>query len=484
MNNRSISGLLLLTAVWFLSGCGDGTTLADGGMGGTGISYGTITEIGSIWVNGVKFDTTGAEVDIDGVTFTDNNGTSGGTELLPGMVVRVDGIINADGVSGTADSVSYRNSLEGPISAIDPAALTFTVLGQKVVVDNTTRFDNIAPADLGGLAVSDVVEVSGFITSGGDVYARYIEKTGSTDYELTGTVGTIVGPFSFTIGGLTIDTSGIGFDTALLTVDSSFVEVEGSSFGGGGELIATAVSVINVGLGVTDVDEAEVEGLVTEITTPLVGDVLEFILGAQPVVTDANTSYSGGLVADIQVGVHLEVEGSITGGVLTAEEIEFEDGIELEGDVATVGGSSLTLEGDLGSVTVEVNDTITEFSNVANLAGINVGDHLQIRARVNGGDVLATEIDWQGVVPPDSDVKLQGPVDVGGKGIDSITVLDVTVDTSSFDDPDDFIIEEDGVETTPGKATFYATLNEGDLVEFEGTWDGFTTTWDKVELDR
>lgn len=478
MNNRLISPLLLLAAVWALSGCGGTSSVADGGMGGTGMAYGTITEIGSIWVNGVEFDTTGAEVDIDGVSFTDNAGTSGGIELLPGMVVRVDGTINADGVSGTATRVSYKNSLEGPVSAKDTTALTLTVLGQTVVVDNTTRFDNILPADLSGIIVGDVVEVSGFITSNGNIYARYIEKTVSANYELTGMVTAIGGANSFTIGGLTISTLGIGFDTGVLTAGSSFVEVEGSSFGGGGELIASAVSVISAGLDTTDIDEAEVEGLVTAITAPLAGDVMEFTLGAQSVVTDANTNYSGGLATDIQVGVHLEVEGVISNGVLTAEEIEFEDGIELEGDVNIVGANTLTLKGFSG-ITVTVNDTVTQYGGNANsFADIAADEHLQIRVRKNGADLLATEIDEQSA---SSDVKLQGPVDSFVSNT-SITVLTHLAQTNAIADLD-FVVEEDGVETL-GEANFYATLQVGDLVELEGSWNGAIVVWESVELDR
>ena len=66
------------------------------GIGGSGYtSSGTITGFGSIYVNGVKFDTSSSTISID-----DSPGIE--DDLAIGMRVTVNGTLNADGVNGTA----------------------------------------------------------------------------------------------------------------------------------------------------------------------------------------------------------------------------------------------------------------------------------------------------------------------------------------------------------------------------------------------
>ena len=90
----------LLTAAFLVgvASCGGGTQLAGGGIGGTGISQGAITGFGSIFVNGVEFNTSGATIIKDGNTVTQN-------DLKIGMVVTVDGSIDTS-TSGSATTVT------------------------------------------------------------------------------------------------------------------------------------------------------------------------------------------------------------------------------------------------------------------------------------------------------------------------------------------------------------------------------------------
>ncbi|MBE9564781.1 MAG: hypothetical protein IMF17_06000, partial [Proteobacteria bacterium] len=103
------------------------------GIGGSGyISSGSITGFGSVFVNGVEFETDSAIFDVDG-----DSGTQ--ADLAIGMIVKVDGSINADGITGTATSIRFDDELQGPVSApagetniiydIDGVTGTFTVLG-------------------------------------------------------------------------------------------------------------------------------------------------------------------------------------------------------------------------------------------------------------------------------------------------------------------------------------------------------------------
>ena len=102
------------------------------------MSSGTITGFGSIFVNGVEWQTSGATITVD-----DNPGTE--SELKVGQVVTVRGTLNAAGTNGTADSVEFDNSVEGPIASIDLATGSFVVLGQTVLVSADTGFDDNVP---------------------------------------------------------------------------------------------------------------------------------------------------------------------------------------------------------------------------------------------------------------------------------------------------------------------------------------------------
>lgn len=103
------------------------------------VSTGTITGFGSVYVNGVKFETDSATFDVDGVSGTQD-------DLAIGMKVDVMGTINADGVTGTATSIDFDEELQGPVSDItvgDGQTRSFTVLGSTVIIDsNDTNFDD------------------------------------------------------------------------------------------------------------------------------------------------------------------------------------------------------------------------------------------------------------------------------------------------------------------------------------------------------
>ncbi|HRH78729.1 MAG TPA: hypothetical protein PK129_15390, partial [Cellvibrionaceae bacterium] len=68
---RNLSTLVASATLAVLAACGGGggssgtTPPPGGGTTASAISYGTITAFGSVWVNGIEYETTGAEVRID-----------------------------------------------------------------------------------------------------------------------------------------------------------------------------------------------------------------------------------------------------------------------------------------------------------------------------------------------------------------------------------------------------------------------------------
>ena len=232
---------LMLSAALVACGGGD-ETVAGIDARGTPVrvgvvSKGTITGFGSIIVNGIRFDTASASIDVDG-----NAGTQ--SDLKVGHVVVVRGTMNDDGTDAVADAVSFGDLVEGPISAIDTAAGTITVLGQLVVIDDDTSFDEeISPASIDGLNVNDTVEVSGFFLADGSISATRIErKTAGSEFEVTGHVSNLTAT-TFQINDLTVDFSAAQLDDfpAGSPENGQRVEAKGNNLGGSGELLATRV---------------------------------------------------------------------------------------------------------------------------------------------------------------------------------------------------------------------------------------------------
>jgi len=300
-----------------------------GGIGGSGIiSVGAITALGSVVVNGAEFDTSNAEIIVEGEIIgigddivLDN--------LDIGMVVTVEGTGNEDDENLVADRVIYNDNVEGPVQSITDVSETrkdIVVLGQTVVLNTVTVFKETTFEDI---AENDVVEVSGLSDYTGDIWATFLEKTEVDRFEVTGFVESLDDPVqeTFKINALTVDYSSA--DTSGLPggvpANGLLVEVEGTLNG-----LVMEADAIELGdeLEEEDADEIEVTGFVTDVAS-----AFEFTVGNQVVRTDADTEFVDGTADDIVLGQKLEAEGTLEDGILFAEEIEFwePDQIEVEG---------------------------------------------------------------------------------------------------------------------------------------------------------
>ena len=460
-----------------LTACGsDGapSVSASGSGSGSASASGTVTEFGSVFVNGKKFEAENVEVRRDGVTerCAINAVTTCG--LKKGMSVTVNGLFN--GNQHTASSVQQKDAVEGLVQSVAADGLSLIVMGQTVLIDNTTLIDDNIPGRniVNLVAGTDNVEVNGHIRPNGIIQATFIEKklVGVTP-EVRGFVNNHAsGSATFRIGTLTVNYSGA--DISDMPVpngnnwDGRFVEVKGSNFvSATTTLIATKVEPENQGLG-NAIDEFEVEGFVTQAGTPN-GSVIDFTLGTTPVRTTASTEFRGGTVDEIVVGAKLSAEGRFDGNTLIAKHVKFHESVRLEGDVATIGSNSFTITG-LPGVTVTVNRQ-TEFTNT-NLSSLSSGDHIRVRGRVNGTNaIVATRVDLRSA---DNDVDLQGPVQVVSDP--NLRILGVTVDTTG--------VEFEGIDDGPiSRASFFSAVKVGTLVKVQGRLVGGTVQWREAELE-
>src|SRR5512138_1152335 len=116
-------------AVVGLAACGGGgsssSTPAPAAQSTPVISSGAITGFGSVFVNGVRFDTSSASFTINGKA-----GTQG--DLRVGHVVTVHAHRDDSGHS-TADRIDFDDAVQGPVDSVDAAAGTLVVMGQTVL---------------------------------------------------------------------------------------------------------------------------------------------------------------------------------------------------------------------------------------------------------------------------------------------------------------------------------------------------------------
>lgn len=312
----SLLSSLLVALSFVLSSCGGGgLQLSEGGIGGTGITMGRISNLNGFTVNGVNFDVSTSLFSRDGKS---NN--TGVADFNIGEVVTVIGVVDDDGFSGVAESVSFVNTVEGPITLLETAT-KLEVLGQAVSTDVNTAFYNFN--SLADLQEGDIIEVSGFFDTDGLIQASSLKlQTESSEFEARGFIQNLdVSRQIFSINNLLVDFSKAEFEN--ITIDQLengiFIEAEGKTFENG-ILIAREIELeeddeIKPG---TDV---ELEGLVTRFAS-----IFDFDVNGQAVSTNEKTEFENDAQDALALNVKVEVKGRIDAqGVLVAEKVELEE---------------------------------------------------------------------------------------------------------------------------------------------------------------
>ena len=430
---------------------------------------GTITGFGSIYVNGIEYDTNGASYEVDDSSASDDSA------LAVGMVVKVQGSVNADGRTGSASSVSYDDELEGIVAdladdADDPSIKTFTVMKTTVRVDqNSTNFDGEDDASFSFDTImnGDNVEVSGEY-DGDILVASYIEKQDSLDddFEAKGTVTEYNDVDSFVLvlkNGNTLDVmlAGGAEIPSVGIANGQYVEIEGTipdPLAFPDAILATKVELEDDDhFGDDDDDEVEIKGILNydaETDTWSVRDVV--------IAFDDNTEYKpeslmDGIADGSAAGLTVEVEGYYLDDVLQVHEIELEeDELEFKAD-ATVLTSTGPRDGTIqlsfgmatGTVDVIVNSETMflddESSAHFDLDSIMGEAKVEVQARwAEDGSIIASSLHLE----DDMDYEITGPL--GAIDDVSITVLDVvfSIDEGTFfedglPEVDDYVEVED-----------------------------------------
>lgn len=315
--NRSTRLFLFnsIAIVVLLAGCAGGGETGTGGTESntdipklpTPVAVGTITNFGSVFVNGIEFFTNTKSV------FTVEGNSSNESELKVGMVVSVRGAVRNDGKAGDATHIEFADDADGVVlsKALTNGVGTLNVMGHTVNVDAATVFESFNKglyATIDATPVGAVVEVSGFTAPGGNITATRVELKSadfsSGEIETKGVISDInLVAKTFKMGSLTVDFSTAQFKnvTAASLTTSLFVEVKSTQGIVADKLIASAVEAKK--------DHRRIEGKKGE-NTKLEGIITNVNSGTNQITVNGQLiSVSPSVIGSLRAGQKLEIEG-------------------------------------------------------------------------------------------------------------------------------------------------------------------------------
>lgn len=380
-------GAASLGAASLLAACGGGGegSADDGSAAASSFTSGPISGFGSVIVGGVRFDDTLALiVDEDG-----NRATRGDLKL--GCVIDVDAhTINRAEMRAVALRIALGGALVGPVSAVDLAATTMTLLGQTVLVTTSTVFDEAITGGLAGVAVGSVYEVHGLYDNANQRFlaTRVAPRTGATEYRLRGVVSALdTTARTFRIGSELVNYAGVpNADVPTTLANGQFVRVllQTTQVNGAWVVIRLRHSVRTF----EPRPQAHVEGVITAFTS-----VQSFQVNGLA-VDAANAAFPDG-TAGVVLGARVEVEGALVGGVLVATKVEIEERrdrgrrvLEFQGQMSRLDTTAKTFA--LRGLTIWYGGSVeyrggTEATladgRLVEVRGVISADHTRIEAR-------------------------------------------------------------------------------------------------------
>lgn len=415
-------------------------------------AQGKITGFGSVYINGVKFETEQATVV--------NNGESSSEDTLEvGMVVKIKGKIDGDGQTASATSIEYQANAEGPITSINLANNSFTLLGQTYLTDEFTEFDGF---DFSTLNAGTWVEVSAIEDGDGNYVATRIELE-EDEQEIT-----LVGEVS------ELDSTAMTLSIGAQSVDYSNAEVEGE-LAVGAEIKVESNSAITDGVLIASEIEvesqAEVDGQVVYFDGEIesITSETEFVVDDMTVTTNSDTEFKGGTAADLAEDVEVSIKGAFVDEVFVAHQIrlDLDTQIKVEGFVEStdVDANSVVILG-----TTVMTDEYTQFIDVSSakerrfrIDDILIDDKVVVKAFEVEGQLLARQLKRTKIaaeVDKDSDtISLEGkPSNIEQP---EFTIKGVTVTVTEATE----IERPNGYEVTSSE--FFAELTADTRVEVE-----------------
>ncbi len=314
-----------------VGGAPDGTTAA--------WADGPISGLGSIIVNGVRYDDSDARVEND-----DDGSVRSASSLKVGMMVEVrSSRVDDASQSARASHIRFGSEIVGPIASVDAGASSIVVLDQTIDIKSTTVFDDSLSSGLAALSAGTVVEVHALrdAATGRYTATRIEDKPGATSYRLRGVVSQLdTGTKAFNLGAARVSYANATEVNAGLA-DGQRVRVTLQTTKVAGAWVAIAV---RSGLKrVDDSSDGRIHGTVTAFDASSAFEV-------NGVRVDASGAEFKPNAAAVALGVYVRVRGNVVNGVLVAREVKV-DGrnssdsmrdVEIHGAVSNLDTSART----------------------------------------------------------------------------------------------------------------------------------------------
>jgi len=435
---------------------------------------GVITGFGSVFVNGVEYETDSAEVS------TDDNDAASEADLQIGMVITLSGEVNDDGTTGSAAKIHYEEQIKGPLESLDLAASTMIVLGQNIIFDELTNLDNLVLEDLN---LGDFLEISGFFDEDGNLYASRIEKEDNVEtLKVQGIVSLLdTDAQTFQLTDLIINYSTAVFDD--FTVDELVNDLAVKVKGDASALVDGVFTINKVELAEEEAehnsgDSRHLEGIISNFESSA-----SFVVNGVNIITDSETSYEHGTVDSLALHVRIKIKGTFDAdGNLLAEEVRIHQRSQLK-----IAGLVQAIDLDLNTVTVldvvfqvsdqtKMKDKSDGSVRFFDLADLLVNDFVEVRGFIGDNAVnIATKLDRKNS-DDDTETELKGTV---SNIVDfTFEVVEVTVHT------DENTAFEDQHGDDVDQAQFFEQLADDMLVEVEGQLSEGVFTATKVEVEE
>ena len=281
----------------------------------------------------------------------------------------------------------------------------------EVLDDGTLVIDGVAVAlgDLteleGDAQVGDFVEVEALIQEDGTLLAKEVESEGQLEeedveepdaVEIEGTVESVnLEDNTLVVNGIRVALSALSETRGDLVVGES-VKVRGI-LRENGSLLARKLN----GRGrkaTASGNEVKVEGVLDEVNRDEDGNVISVVVNGLTVGVEALTETEGSL----EPGASVDIKAIIAEGAVLASKVEVDDDadttedaeeteLEVEGNI-----EALKLDDQGRVIGVSVNGIEVAIDPSADVEGLVVGEPLEIKGRIRGGNLIASNVEAKG----------------------------------------------------------------------------------------
>lgn len=407
------------------AGAASGTPAGTAATSSTATAYasGPITGLGSIIVNGVRYDDSAARVlgDDDSELRDDRR------RLKLGMQVDVASAAVDDSTSrARAESVRVGSELVGTVERVtvdaNGALQSFVLLGQTVLIQRPgTVVDDSLPGGLAGITVGRLLEVHASF-NGTAYVASFIELRSAaavTRFKVRGVVSALdTTARSFRIGSTSFSYAGLGADALSVSLANGLlVRVEvatGSTSGGVLQALSVrpgrrASSTLTASAAVAD---ARLRGSVSKAVA---GSAFE--LDGTPVQVDASTRFDKGTLASLVHGAVVEVRGVLQAGTVIAARVTVR-GSDDRGSSGASGGSNGD-DGSRGGGTDDIGGI--ELHGTASAIDLSANRFTLTHA---GGASYAVSyvLDFDAIVASSPKLEVKGTLSADGRSILASTI--------------------------------------------------------------